>query len=421
MPDLRDGESVSMQGSASRPYVLKNVAGVYSCTCPAWRNQSLGVERRTCKHLRKLRGDAAEQARIGGALPVKLKETSGLPAPPLLLAESWDGVIDPTGWLLSEKLDGVRAYWDGKQFLSRLGNVFHAPGWFLESLPTVPLDGELWMSRKAFQRTLSVVRRHDGGDAWREVCFLVFDAPASLGGFEERLDFVRRGMDERRTPYARRHDHIVCEGVRHLNDELNRVTALGGEGLMLRQPGSLYEAGRSRTLLKVKHCQDAEALVIGHEPGAGRHKGRLGALLVETAEGVRFAVGTGFSDKQREEPPSIGATITFRYQELSDRGVPRFPVFVGMCADAERSLFTEKGGTTMAVSSDALRRFEFSEENSHKFWEIHIRGVEVTVRFGRIGAEGQVQVKSFPNAEEAAKHVEKMVREKSAKGYREVA
>src|SRR5450631_1145383 len=99
-----------MQGSASRPYVLKNVGGVYSCICPAWRNQSLGVERRTCKHLRKLRGDAAEEARLGGALPVKPKEMSGVPAPPLLLAESWDGDIDPAGWLLSEKLDGVRAY-----------------------------------------------------------------------------------------------------------------------------------------------------------------------------------------------------------------------------------------------------------------------------------------------------------------------
>ena len=421
MPDLRDGESVSMQGSASRPYVLKNVGGVYSCTCPAWRNQSLGVERRTCKHLRKLRGDTAEETRVGGLLPVKPKEINGVQAPPLPLAESWAGVIDPTGWLFSEKLDGVRAYWDGMQFLSRLGNLFHAPSWFHEGLPAVPLDGELWMGRKAFQRTLSVVRRQDGGDAWREVCFLVFDAPAATGGFEERLEFVHRCMDERRPTYARRHDHMVCGGVRHVNEELDRVMTLGGEGLMLRQPGSLYEAGRSRTLLKVKRCHDAEASVVGHEPGAGRHKGRLGALLVETSEGVRFAVGTGFSDRQREEPPPVGATITFRYQELSDRGVPRFPVFAGMCVDAERSLFTEKGGTTMAVSSVALRRFEFSEENSHKFWEIQAREAEVTVRFGRIGAEGQVQVKSFTNAEEPAKHVEKMVREKCGKGYCEVA
>ena len=65
MPDLQDGESVEIQGSGSRPYVLKNLGGVYSCSCPAWRNQWLPIERRTCKHLRNLRGDAAEEARLG--------------------------------------------------------------------------------------------------------------------------------------------------------------------------------------------------------------------------------------------------------------------------------------------------------------------------------------------------------------------
>src|SRR5437879_2018744 len=148
MSDLQDGQSIEMQGSARRPYVLKNVGGVYSCTCPAWRNQSVGIERRTCKHLRKLRGDAAEEARIGSALPVQPARSTGtVSAPPLLLAETWDCVTDPSGWLLSEKLDGVRAYWDGKQFFSRLGNLFHAPDWFLQGLPTVPLDGELWLGR----------------------------------------------------------------------------------------------------------------------------------------------------------------------------------------------------------------------------------------------------------------------------------
>src|SRR5215510_9909183 len=116
MPDLRDGESVQMQGSGAKPYVLKNVGGVYSCSCPAWRNQSVPIERRTCKHLRKLRGDAAEETRIGGAVPIPAKpavsaEDGNVPA--LLLAESWDNVTDPTGWWVSEKLDGVRALWDG--------------------------------------------------------------------------------------------------------------------------------------------------------------------------------------------------------------------------------------------------------------------------------------------------------------------
>src|SRR5262245_50176277 len=144
MADLNDGESVEMKGSGAKPYILKNVGGVYSCTCPAWRNQSVAIERRTCKHLRKLRGDAAEAARIGLGLPPRSEpegadgagdETVG---PPLLLAERWDNAQDLAGWWLSEKLDGVRAYWDGKSLISRLGNRFHAPNWFLEGLPETP-------------------------------------------------------------------------------------------------------------------------------------------------------------------------------------------------------------------------------------------------------------------------------------------
>src|SRR5229473_1809378 len=267
MPDLTDGQSIEVQGSGSKPYVLKNVGGVYSCTCPAWRNQSVGIERRTCKHLRKLRGDAAEEARIGSAVPASPREASSqVQAPPLLLAESWDASTDPAGWWLSEKLDGVRAYWDGKQFLSRQGNLYHAPDWFVAGLPTVPLDGELWLGRKQFQRAVSIVRRQDRSDHWKQIKFLIFDAPAVDAEFEQRLRFLQDLVTKQSLEYVQAHGHEPCRGIDHLNEELARVEALGGEGLMLRQPGSRYVAGRSMTLLKVKHFQDAEARVVAHEP-----------------------------------------------------------------------------------------------------------------------------------------------------------
>ena len=340
MPDLEDGGSVEMKGSGARPYVLKNVGGVYSCTCPAWRNQSTAIERRTCKHLRKLRGDAAEAARVGQPetpAPASASGDAEAPAkdgPPLLLAERWDSAQDLAGWWMSEKLDGVRAYWDGHTLISRLGNPFHAPDWFLAGLPDTPLDGELWIGRKAFQRTVGVVRRQDKSDHWKDVRYLIFDAPATPGPFEERLAFVRGHIQQHRPPHALAHDHSCCAGLDHLKTELARVEALGGEGLMLRRPGSVYEVGRSTTLLKVKSFRDAEARVVDHLAGAGRHKGRLGSLLVELADGTRFAVGTGFSDAERGAPPPVGSLITFRYQELSDGGVPRFPSYVGVRLDA---------------------------------------------------------------------------------------
>ena len=333
MPELLDGQSVEMQGSGSKPYILKNTGGVYSCTCPAWRNQSVPIERRSCKHLRKHLGDDFENQRLAGtgaaALPPRKEEVEGeSSAPKLLLAESWDNERDLTGWLMSEKLDGVRAWWDGTQFLSRQGNRFHAPDWFTKGFPNTPLDGELWIDRKAFQQTVSIVRRQDGSDHWKKVLYVVFDAPAAGGTFEERLKTIRESGLEQASSQMRVLYQSICEGTDSLRTELARIEALGGEGLMLRQPDSRYEFGRSSTLLKVKTFHDAEAVVYGHQPGKGRHKGRLGALLVSLANGTQFAVGTGFSDSQREKPPAIGSVITFRYQELTDGGVPRFPSFV---------------------------------------------------------------------------------------------
>ena len=433
MPDLADGETAEIKGSAAQPYVLRNVGGVYSCTCPAWRNQSVAIERRTCKHLRKYRGDAAEQERVGSALPQKPvtsaaegNEEEGASGPPLLLAQTWTNDADLAGWWMSEKLDGVRAYWDGKQFLSRQGNLYHAPDWFAEQLPPVPLDGELWLARKSFQRTVSIVRRQDKSDHWHEVSYLIFDAPAVEATFEERQAYLRESLARIHAKHVQLHSQQQCRSVEHLREELARVEALGGEGLMLRQPGSKYEIGRSSTLLKVKTFHDAEARVVEHQPGAGRHKGRLGALGVELADGTRFSVGTGFSDAQRDNPPPVGSSITFRYQELSDRGVPRFPSFVRVRTDASQSpaepaaLKKSVSPPPSAPSPAAFKRyFEFSDDKSSKFWEIALDGTNVTVRYGRIGASGQTQTKSLADTAAAGAHADKLIDEKTEKGYSE--
>ena len=458
--DLQDGESVEVQGSAAKPYLLTNSGGVYSCTCPAWRNQSLPIEKRTCKHLRKLRGDEAEKDRIGGDLtPVRRRNVSKSggtgdkgDAPPLLLAHPWDNATDVTDWWMSEKLDGVRAYWDSKRFVSRQGNEYMAPDWFVEQLPETPLDGELWMDRRKFQKTVSIVRRQDRSEHWKDIRFLIFDAPSADGRFEERLEYLADTVGDRH-PYAQILEHSRCESLAHLQEELQRVESLGGEGLMLRQPASAYAVGRSMTLLKVKTFHDAEAVVIGHQPGKGRHKGRLGALLVQLPDGTEFSVGTGFSDAQREAPPTMGATITFRYQELTDAGVPRFPSFVrpgpmelqqgaaatavsqavqvapqadlaskAMPAKAE-SQSADDGADSDESSSTAsgrdLRYFEYEDAKSSKFWEIWRSGVSVRVRYGRIGADGAKKTKEFDDEDAAVAHMEKLIDQKTKKGYEE--
>lgn len=483
MPDLADGETTTMQGSAAEPYVLKNTGGVYSCSCPAWRNQSTPIERRTCKHLRKLRGDAAETERCGAALsgkPVraakpKIEGVEGAEGgdddeaaagPPLLLAHTWSNDVDLTGWWMSEKLDGVRAYWDGKQFISRQGNLFHAPDWFVKGLPSTPLDGELWLARKSFQRTVSIVRRQDKSDHWRDLRYVVFDAPTINEPFEQRVEAIKDLLGQSAHEFVRAHDHERCQSLAHLREELARLDALGAEGLMLRQPGSRYMAGRNSTLLKVKSFYDAEARVLEHQAGTGRHKGRMGALVVQLADGTKFKVGTGFSDAERNAPPAIGSLITFRYQELSDGGVPRFPSYVGLRTEGAASTLgaatarpvgvekpsAAKASPVQAAKSakkqppppvddeddeedeeeappkksgggsaggGAPRYFEFVEGTSSKFWEISLDGNEVTTRWGRIGTDGQSKTKSFANEAAAAKFAAGLIDEKTEKGYEE--
>jgi len=443
MTDLNDGESIEVKGSAAKPYVIKNVGGVYSCSCPAWRNQSLPIERRTCKHIRRLRGDQAELDRTGGELPPKPSKGKKKPGPPLLLAQSWDNAADLTDWWMSEKLDGVRAYWDGKRFVSRQGNTYHAPDWFTVGLPETVLDGELWIDRRKFQRTVSIVRRQDKGDQWREVRFVVFDAPKAGGDFETRLDLLADLLRPKKQPYAKLLKQSQCRGLKHLREELARIESGGGEGLMLRQPGSVYEVGRSATLLKIKTFHDAEAVVLDQQAGKGKHKGKLGALVVQLKDGTEFSVGTGFSDAQRASPPPVGSVITFRYQELSDAGVPRFPSFVrvrkraagpvvkdeaksgrekaGKAAKKPRAATAKRAENACAAATPTRpadpRYFEFREGKSNKFWEVSVKATEVTVRYGRIGTDGTSKVKEFADPAAADAHAAKLIAQKIGKGY----
>jgi DNA ligase-1 len=342
---------------------------------------------------------------------------------------------------MSEKLDGIRAYWDGENFVSRLGNRFFAPEWFVRDLPADTLDGELWVGRKQFQKTTSIVRSGAAGLEWKNVSYVVFDAPNARGGFEDRLAHAQKVLDNANAPHAKWHAHARCDSVAHLREELARVEALGGEGLMLRQPGSPYVVGRSTTLLKVKTFHDAEARVIGHAPGTGKHKGRLGALVVELPSGARFNVGTGFSDAEREKPPKVGAVITFRFQELSNDGVPRFPSYVGERVDVELpEAKPDVGPRTSDVgqkrkpkqqptpkdpepevrspkSEVADFRVRLVHKGDKKFWEIEVRGSAYYTRFGKLGAQGQTRVTEVGSATAARGEAEKRAAEKRRDGY----
>jgi DNA ligase-1 len=249
--------------------------------------------------------------------------------PPVMLPEIYDGGIDVSQYWISEKLDGVRGRWDGKKLCTRGGNRIDAPDWFTASWPDVPMDGELWIARGKFSVVSGIVRSEvPDDDEWRTVKFMVFDLPKDGGTFTERVMRMRKLLDNPAVPWLRPIRQFRVANEAELNARFKAVIAAGAEGLVLHWKGAHYHPGRSAKLLKYKPYRDAEAKVIGYTPGHGKYKGMMGSLTVERPDGLRFKIGTGFTDAQRAEPPPIGSWITYRYNGLTVNGVPRFARFL---------------------------------------------------------------------------------------------
>lgn len=270
---------------------------------------------------------------LGLALVAPVAVATGV-APDILLANVYRAQIDVTRYLVSEKLDGVRAVWDGKALRFRSGKPIHAPAWFIAGLPLQALDGELWMGRGRFAQLSGAVRKEvPVDDEWRQVRYMIFELPGASGSFRERADQISQLVRQANVAWLQPVEQFSVADDTSLRRRLAAVVAAGGEGLMLHRADAVYETGRSDTLLKLKPWLDADAEVIGHRPGKGRHKGSLGALLVRTSEGKTFLLGTGFTDEMRRNPPPIGTWVTYRYRELTNTGLPRFASFLRIRED----------------------------------------------------------------------------------------
>jgi DNA ligase 1 len=276
----------------------------------------------------------AEMTGPGHVAPTKL-DTPGAATgaratePALALAGVYTPDIDLAGYLVSEKLDGVRGYWDGRRLITRGGLVIQAPAWFTAGFPTIALDGELWMGRGTFAALSGTIRQLEPDqDAWRRIRYMLFDLPDHPGDFEARLSTLTGLVAASPNPFIGLVEQTRVADHHALMSMLDEVVVGGGEGLMLHRADATYRAGRSADRLKVKPYLEAEARVIGHFAGRGKHQGRMGSLLVEEADGTRFRLGTGFSDAERTNPPAIGSVVNFRYHGRTNKGLPRFASFL---------------------------------------------------------------------------------------------
>ena len=246
----------------------------------------------------------------------------------LVLLTKYRSDTDIAGWYMSEKLDGVRAYWDGRRLVSRQGHAFNAPSWFTADYPPFELDGELWSGRGEFELIQSITSTDEPSAAWSRLAYHVFEVPHAPGGLAERLRKIQRYLSRHAETTIRVIPQTPCRGPEHLNAVLDQVITQGGEGLVLRHPHTAYETGRSTNALKVKPFDDMEGIVIGFRPGKGKYAGMVGALQVELASGQRFFIGSGLTDADRKDPPALGSVITFRHHGFTRRGIPRFASYL---------------------------------------------------------------------------------------------
>lgn len=301
-----------------------------------------------------------------------------------MLAKNYTDTQGPKilGWWMSEKLDGQRAIWDGgctrglpkpkvpwanrhtntsslsTGLWSRLGNIIHAPDWWVDALPNSPLDGELYAPALPRQDLRSIISRHKPITyQWDKVQYHVFDRP--------NVTFLSGGTID--IPNC----HIVIDGIKtikfmdsfpdiqtvrevykdwadavgtfptfckvipqeeildipQINQRLDLTLSVGGEGLMLRNPDKHWSSFRTTSLLKVKRPKYGEGVIRAHKPGVGKYEGMMGSLEIMWCE-KNFDI-SGFTDEERRLDETNNPVhfmylqpIKFKYASLTKDGIP---------------------------------------------------------------------------------------------------
>ncbi|EDO6740675.1 DNA ligase [Campylobacter coli] len=240
------------------------------------------------------------------------------------------------GYLMSEKLDGIRGIWEAGKFKTRQDNPIHTPSYFTYNFPSFKLDGELWMARAKFDE-VSALTRSDNLDSslWKSVTYNVFDVPNACEEFKlapctlsNRLKVLERYLQQNPNPYIKIIKQIPIKDQEHLKEFYKDIIFNKGEGVVIRKDFAPYEKGRSKNALKLKPYEDAECKVIAYTEGKGKFQGKIGALLCQMPNDRVIKIGSGLKDKDRENPPKIGSIITYKFNGLTKNSLPRFPVFL---------------------------------------------------------------------------------------------
>lgn len=258
-------------------------------------------------------------------------------SPQLFLLKTYKDDFNTTGWVMSEKYDGVRAFWDGQKLISRSGKLFTPPPSFTKDFPSFALDGEIWSKRGDFENIVSIVNTKNSKDRWDALKFMVFELPAQDGNLFERLEVLQRYLTRHtatKIRLIRQHKILKKEDVKVYFDA--RIKD-GAEGIVIRNPFVEYYSGRTKYAFKYKPFIDAECKVKEILKGRGKFSSVMGAVKCDF-DGQMITIGSGFDYEDRKAPPKIGTVISFKYYGLTALGNPKYPVYLRTRDDAKLSL-----------------------------------------------------------------------------------
>ncbi len=257
-----------------------------------------------------------------------LTKIASADATTLQKAKTYKGYENISGWYMSEKLDGIRGYWNGRYFLSKNGNKIHTPKWFTKNFPSYELDGELWSKRGDFENIQSIVLDDTPSKHWREISYHIFEAPNQDGNFTKRLEIAKNYFAKKELIHVQIIKQIRCKDKNHLNQFMQKVIKKEGEGVIIKDASLLYFAGRSSDILKVKQFSDLEGVIIDINKGKGMFKDLMGSLTLRLDNGVIFKLGGGFTIQERKISYDIGTVVTFKHYGFTKNKKPKFASFL---------------------------------------------------------------------------------------------
>ncbi|MCP4970117.1 MAG: DNA ligase [Arcobacter sp.] len=240
--------------------------------------------------------------------------------------KTYKGDENISTWVMSEKLDGIRAVWTGKELVSKKGNKIYAPKWFTVNFPNFKLDGELWTKRDDFENIQNIVMDKKPSIKWNKITYNIFEVPNSKGDFFKRLEKAKIYFKKNDTRYVKIIDQIKIKDKNHLDNFLENIVLKKGEGVIIKDPFKSYHTGRSPHILKVKKVYDMEGSVIAIN--ISKKTNKLKSLTLKLKNGVVFNLGGGFSKKQRDKSFKKGDIVTFKYYGFTKYGKPKFASFL---------------------------------------------------------------------------------------------